>query len=178
MTFPHLTRSTAVLLVTVLLALCGLLDYATGYEVSVFMVYVLPIALSTRAFGLAGGCLTSLLCAVVWAIADVAAGHQYSGPWVVYWNAFNRLTFFLCVAVAVHYTHATLAASQRRLRAFPGQLPMCTQCHRIGSGNGYWQPFESYLCEHGEAEPLRKVCPDCARERYALMEAEGVSSRS
>ena len=172
----QLTRHSAVFLIVASLALCGLLDYVTGYEISVFVVYVLPIALSVRFFGWRGGSLVSVFCAVVWVIADVATGHHYSGPWVVYWNALNRLVFFLCVVMGVHYTQATLAVNRKRLLAFSGPLPICTQCHRIGSRQGYWQTFDSYLCEHGGAEPQHKICPDCARRSYAMAGAEGVSS--
>ncbi|MES2089821.1 MAG: hypothetical protein V4532_07575 [Pseudomonadota bacterium] len=172
----HLSPSGAVLLIVASLALCGLLDYVTGYEVSVFVVYVLPIVLSMRFFGWRGGSLVALLCATVWVIADMATGHHYSGPWVVYWNALNRLAFFMCVVVGVHYTQSTLAVNRKRLEAFSGPLPICTQCHRIGARNGYWQTFDSYLCEHGGADPQHKVCPDCARQRYAQAGVEGVSS--
>jgi hypothetical protein len=153
--------------VGVALALSGLLDYATGYEVSVFAVYVIPIVLSMRLLGTGAGCVVAVLSAVVWIVADLGAGHHYGHAWVVYWNALHRLFFFMCVVASMHYMQATLAASSRRLEAFMRPLPICTQCHRIGSSNGYWQKFDSYLCEHGGTAPQAKVCPDCARERYA-----------
>jgi hypothetical protein len=161
------SRLGSVALVTTVLALCGFIDYATGYEVSVFALYTLPIVLSMRLFGTAAGSGVAVLSAWVWIVADLSAGHHYAQSWVVYWNALHRLFFFMCVVVGFHYTQATLRASSKRLSAFSGPLPICTQCHRIGSGDGYWQKFESYLCEHGGAVPQAKVCPDCARERYA-----------
>jgi len=160
-------RLASLVVVAAALALCGLLDYATGYVVSVFAIYVAPIALSMRWFGTRTGCAVAVLAAIVWVVADLGAGHQYDQSWVVYWNALHRLFFFWCVVAGIHYMQATLAASSRRLNAFMRPLPICTQCHRIGSSDGYWQKFESYLCEHGGAAPQPKVCPDCARERYA-----------
>lgn len=157
------------------IALCGFIDYATGYEVSVFALYVIPIVLSMRLFGTGAGCVVAVLSAVIWLVADQQAGHRYAQSWVVYWNALHRLFFFLCVVLGVHYTQAALRLSAKRLQAFTGPLPICTQCHRIGSRNGYWQKFESYLGEHGGAQPLSKVCPDCAREGYAKA---GVIERS
>lgn len=153
--------------VIVTIALCGLVDYATGYEVSVFALYVLPIVLSMRLFGTWAGCVVAVVCALVWLVADQEAGHRYGHPWFLYWNALHRLFFFLCVVMGVHHARAALKSNARRLKAFSGPLPICTQCHRIGAENGYWQRFESYLSEHGGAQPLHKVCPDCARAGYA-----------
>ncbi len=163
----RLSGPSAVAVVLAALALCGLIDYITGYEVSVFALYVIPIVLGMRFFGTAAGCVMAVLSAVVWLVADQQAGHQYALSWTVYWNALHRLFFFLCVVLGVHHTQATLRLNAKRVQAFSGALPICTQCHRIGSGSGYWQKFESYLGEHGGAQPLHKVCPDCAREGYA-----------
>lgn len=160
-------RVGAFLLVLTVIFLCGWVDYFTGYEVSVFAVYALPIILSTRSFGLVGGCMSAFLCSLVWIAADVGAGHQYAQWWVVYWNALQRFIFFVCVVVGFHYTRAALGANSRYLGAFAGPLPVCTQCHRIGAKDGHWHKLESYLCEHAGTRPLPKVCPDCAREGYA-----------
>jgi hypothetical protein len=149
------------------IALCGWVDYRTGYELSVFALYAVPITLSVRFFGVKGGCISALLCTLVWIAADVGAGHHYAQWWVVYWNALHRLFFFGCVVVGFHYARATLGANVRPVRALAGPLPVCTQCHRIGAPDGHWQKFESYLCEHAGTQPLSKVCPDCARESYA-----------
>ena len=161
------TRASAIFWVALALALCGWVDYATGYEVSVFALYALPIALSVRSMGTASGCWVAVLCAGVWIAADLGAGHRYAHPWVMYWNALHRLFFFMCVVLVIHHTRASLKANARRLQAFSGPLPICTQCDRIGSPNGYWQKFESYLVEQGGAQPVHKVCPDCARQSYA-----------
>lgn len=168
---PHAPRRIswvgATLRVLSALALCGLVDWATGYEVSVFVIYVVPIGLSMRFFGLRGGVIAALMCAVVWGVADVASGHPYSGPWVVYWNGLNRLVFFVCFVMGLQYIQDTQAVSRRRMKAYSGLLPVCTQCHRIGASDGVWQTAESFICEHEGAQPEAKVCPDCARQRYA-----------
>jgi hypothetical protein len=157
----------AVVVLVATLALCGFIDYITGHEVSVFAIYAIPIVLGMRFFGTWAGGLLAVGSAIVWLVADQQSGHLYSHPWVAYWNALHRLFFFGCVAVAFHYTQAALKSNARLLQAFSGPLPVCAHCRRIGARNGYWQQFESYLGEHGGAQPVPKVCPDCARESYA-----------
>ncbi|RZL00205.1 MAG: hypothetical protein EOP36_16600 [Rubrivivax sp.] len=149
------------------LALCGFVDYATGHEVSVFGLYVIPILLSMRFFGTWAGGTMALLSAIVWLVADQQSGHHYSHPWFAYWNALHRLFFFACVVAVFHHIRAAMKTNARLLNAFSAPLPVCTHCHRIGAGNGYWQKFENYLGEHAGAQTVSKVCPDCARESYA-----------
>lgn len=148
-------------------ALCGWGDYATGYEVSFFAAYALPIILASRSLGVKGGAMVAFLCALVWIAADLGAGHRYAQWWVVYWNALHRFVFFLCVTFGFHYARSALGGQARLPGPLAGPLPLCTQCHRVGAGDGHWHRLESYLCEHAGVQPLRKVCPDCAREAYA-----------
>lgn len=143
------------------------LDWASGYEVSVFFLYVIPVALCTRYFGRVAGWSMALTAALVWMVADRWSGHQYSQEWIWYANALNR---FLCFALAVwvvHYFEVRRAIMQRRLDAFGGERPVCSSCHSISDDKGYWWSMDNYLREFGGATPLSRVCPDCARHAYA-----------
>lgn len=167
---PSLSRlsgpsALAVLMVAVLA--CGCIDYITGYEVSVFALYLLPIGLGVRLFGTWGGSVVAVACAIAWLVADQLAGHRYGQPWFGYWNALHRLFLFLCVVVGIRYARIAMATGGRLGAEVEKPLPLCTQCHRVGAENGHWQRLESYLGERVGAQPLRKVCPDCAREAYA-----------
>lgn len=164
---PRLSGPMALALLFISMGLCGFVDYATGYEVSVFALYVVPIILGMRLFGTSAGVAVAVGCALVWLVADQQSGHRYEQPWVLYWNALHRLFFFLCVVLAFHHVRLALTSNARRLRALAGPIPFCAQCHRIGADDGHWHRFESYLGEQVGAQPLRKVCPDCAREAYA-----------
>jgi hypothetical protein len=149
------------------LILSGLVDMATGFEVSVFLVYTIPVALATRWIGVAAGLATALLATAVWVWADQASGHLYSQPWILYVNAANRMFCFLLTVKAIRYVRARQDVLRKRLSAFSGAVPHCTQCHRLGDEGGYWRTPEAYLAEFGGATPLNKVCPDCARRTYA-----------
>lgn len=154
-------------LVAVCLAAVGYIDSITGYEVSVFLLYVLPVGLATRRLGTAAGVLTALLAAVVWVWADVQSGHAYSRPWILYVNAFNRLVCFMLTVAAIRYLRARRSALLRQIEAFSGQIGSCVQCDRLSDKDGYWRGLEEYLREFGGAELHQKVCPDCSRRGYA-----------
>lgn len=162
------TRALARLAVILLtLALCAGVDYSTGYEVSVFLLYVIPVSLMTRFFGTTAGGAMAMAATAVWMAVDRLSGHQYSQDWIWFVNAGNRMMCFLLAVWAIAYFQARQNELKRKLEAFSGALPICTQCQRLGASDGYWWEVEAYLQEFGDAQPQHKVCPDCARHAYA-----------
>ncbi len=90
------------------LAIIGLVDYLTGYELGVSLFYLLPVCWCAWFLGRTGGLLASVACAVVWAAADQAAAHRYSSWFVLYWNAGLRLGIFVVVALLLSMLRQTL----------------------------------------------------------------------
>lgn len=159
-----LSRWSAVL---ALLGVVAVLDAATGYEVSVFLLYTIPVALSTHYLGVRAGVVVSVLATLAWAWADRWSGHTYTQEWILAVNAFNRFCCFLLAVMAIRFVEERRAAVALRLRAFTGEVPHCTQCDKFCGEDGHWRSPEAYLTELGGAEVLSKVCPDCARRSYA-----------
>lgn len=153
--------------VLVTLGLSAYIDLATGYEVSVFLLYMLPVALATRWLGVPGGVLTAALATVLWVAADMASGHRYSHAWFLYVNAANRWVCFMLTVAVIRYLKVRKAALLQQVRALTGDMTVCHTCHRVGAQDGYWRPFENYLTEVAHADIHHKVCPDCARRQYA-----------
>lgn len=149
------------------LAAVGYVDTVTGYEVSVFLLYTVPVALATRRLGTAAGVLTAMAATAVWVLADLHSGHVYSRAWILYVNAFNRLVCFTLAVAAIRYLRTRQLALLRQIEAFSGQMSACGQCHRLAGRDGYWRNVDDYLREFGGAELHHKVCPDCARRGYA-----------
>lgn len=149
------------------LGLSAYVDLATGYEVSVFLLYMLPVALATRWMRLTGGTLTAILATLLWVWADVHSGHRYSQTWFLYVNAFNRLACFMLVVAAIHHVRNRQQAMLNQVRGLTGDMNVCNTCQRIGADDGYWRPFENYLVEVAHADVHHKICPDCARRQYA-----------
>lgn len=149
------------------LAAVGYLDAETGYEVSVFLLYTVPVGLATRWLGGMGGLCTAFAATAIWVLADKYSGHVYSHAWILYVNAFNRMVCFILAVAAIRYLRTRQLALLRRIEAFSGDMAACGQCHRLAGKDGYWRTTEDYLREFGGAEVHPKVCPDCARRTYA-----------
>jgi diguanylate cyclase (GGDEF)-like protein len=75
----------------------GFVDYATGYEVSVSIYYLIPVGLVSWYVGSGAGIVIAVACAMSGVIADHVAGQIYSDPVVAYWNTSVILAFFLVV---------------------------------------------------------------------------------
>ena len=73
----------------------GILDFLTGYELAFSLFYLIPVSLVAWLTSRRLGILASLASAFVWLIADVAAGHSYSHPFIYAWNTFIRFSFFI-----------------------------------------------------------------------------------
>jgi hypothetical protein len=105
----------AVISVSVLLTLSvGLLDLTTGYEWTLSILYIFPIAIATWYAGRWFGLSISLLSGVAWLVVDKASGHVYSLAVISYWNATVRLGFFVIISTLLEQMHVVLR-QQREL---------------------------------------------------------------
>src|ERR1700739_751273 len=92
---------TAICLVFV--ACLGYLDYLTGYEQSLLLFYLVPIAIATWFGGLIYGLIFSILSVLVWVMSDIFAGIAI----VSFWN--------LGMAFAAYVVFTVLLAKLRSL---------------------------------------------------------------
>jgi len=81
----------------VIVALVGLLDFRTGFELNFFAFYLIPVTLGVWFVGRGFGILVSALCVVVSVTGDLVAGARYSSSLVPVWNTAIAFTFYLVV---------------------------------------------------------------------------------
>ncbi len=99
-----------------MLALVGLVDYSTGYELSVLIFYLLPVSLATWFVSRRFAIVTSLLSVGVWIAGDIGAGATYSSKGILVWNAMIILCFFLVVANLLESLRTVLVELESRVR--------------------------------------------------------------
>ena len=80
-------------------AIVGVVDFFTGYEVSVSLFYLGPVALAAWYAGRQTGVATAAASCLSWYVADFAAGNVYSHPAIAVWNVLVRLGFFLVTSL-------------------------------------------------------------------------------
>lgn len=93
--FAEKSRSQIIVICLVATGVLGLIDHASGYELSFSIFYLIPVGIAAWYAGYASGIFFSILSAIVWLLMDQTAGHEFSHPVIPYWNALVRLGFFL-----------------------------------------------------------------------------------
>ncbi len=84
-----------------LVAVVGIIDFLTGYELAFSLFYLLPVALVARYAGTKLGVVIAVVSGLCWFAADSLAGHPYSHPALLYLNSVIRFFVFLIVALLV-----------------------------------------------------------------------------
>ncbi len=112
-------RGRILALCTVLLAAFGYLDYATGWEISLSVFYLLPIGLATWYVGRWPGAVLATAGAGLSIAGDVLAGGGFSHPLIPIWNGLVRFAGFLVIVLALDHLRRTLRAATGLARSDP-----------------------------------------------------------
>lgn len=97
-----------------LITVVGLVDYLTGYEISLSLFYLIPISLLAWFAGRRFGIAAAVISALVWLLAEISTGQVYSHPAIYYWNSSVRFTFFIIVTLLI----TTVARMMEREKEF------------------------------------------------------------
>jgi signal transduction histidine kinase len=85
----------------VLLAAITWLDYASGYELGLFVLYFVPVGIAAWWGTRRAGLLVALAAAACWYGSDLLAGHVYVSAWVGWWETFMRLVSYVTTALTL-----------------------------------------------------------------------------
>jgi serine phosphatase RsbU (regulator of sigma subunit) len=97
----------------VLVAVLGVLDYATGPDLSFLIFYVGPVLFLLWYAGRGAALLATLLSAAFWTFEDVLSAHAYASRGIAIWNVAVRLGFFVFLVQMV--AQLKVALEQERL---------------------------------------------------------------
>lgn len=96
-----LPRSFVTALGLILLAIVGGIDYLTGPNFSLSILYLIPVLLVSWYAGKLPGILISFAGALVWLVTGLLSKNYYAHPVELYWNDIMELIFFLVVSVLI-----------------------------------------------------------------------------
>src|SRR4051794_25800532 len=95
-----------------LISFLGYLDYLTGYEQSLLLFYLVPIALATWFGGLVFGLSVSALSLIAWIVSDILAGI----PSVRAWNLAMAAAAYLVFTILLYKLRTVLRDLDQRVR--------------------------------------------------------------
>ena len=61
---------------------------------------------------------------------------------------------------------AELEVAISTVKHLQGMIPICSYCKRIRSTSDDWEPLESYISEHSEAQFSHGICPPCLAKAW------------
>ncbi len=88
-------------LIVLLVFLIGILDWSTGYELSFFVFYFIPVSLAAWFLGSAGSFLIAILSSLVWFGAVLLTGHRYSSTFIAVWEPAIRFVSYASIGWGV-----------------------------------------------------------------------------
>jgi diguanylate cyclase (GGDEF)-like protein len=94
---PVIVTAFSMLLVVII----GVVDYLTGEDFSLSIVYLLPIFLAAWFVGMRSGAVMAVLSAAALRFSTLNTEKLHAHPWVYYWDIFVNLGFFLTIAVTL-----------------------------------------------------------------------------
>ena len=157
----------------VLSAAIGGLDYVTGDELDLFILYFVPIVWAAWNIGARAGVFVAALGTTFWFSANVYLGHAYIHPLFGVWGGIVMLTTFGAAALAASRIHdllererqlnRKLAEALAKVKKLSGRLPICIGCKSIRDDSGQWREIEEYFTMQSEEDFIfsQAVCPHC-----------------
>lgn len=162
----------------VLTLIMGWLDFVTGWEVSLFIFYALPITLAVWWSGTMMGIFISIVSGVMWWLANEST-HPYETELGYGWALINREFYFCVVVFAVTAVRNKQDADAARIRMLEERRQLerdivCVSEHeqqRIGQDlhDGLCQHLAAIGCAaHALAEDLQARCVPEARDAVMI----------
>lgn len=106
-------------------------DYLTGYEISLFVAYLVPIFLATWALGRLTGALVACLAVGLWIVAFAS---QPLSPFLLAWEALLQFTVYIVFVVMLDRLKAAIAHADERFAAVLEGLDALVYVFEPGSG--------------------------------------------
>lgn len=151
----------------------GWLDYITGDELDLFILYFVPIVWAAWKIGPRAGTAVAIEGTVLWFAANVYLGHAYTRPLFGVWGGIVMLTMFTTAALAANRIRVLLdherklnrrlAEALAKVKKLSGRLPICIGCKSIRDDAGEWHEIEEYFTMQSEDDFIfsQMVCPHC-----------------
>jgi len=142
------------------------IDYLVGSQISVAVLYYLPIAYAAWYLGWGSGFGMSLLCVGTLTWAKLETGAHYSSGWILAERSLVRLIAFGFVAFSLNYCRRTKDRNESKIHQLERLITFCSRCRKIQDMQGNWVNLEHFSHDPSDLT-LAKLCPVCVKAEYS-----------
>jgi diguanylate cyclase (GGDEF)-like protein len=84
-----------------LLLIIGMIDYVTGFEISMSFFYIAPVGLVTWYAGKRLGLALSIIARAILFLIAIVTNQKYSHPAILYWNIFLEFAYYFLIVLLI-----------------------------------------------------------------------------
>ena len=138
-----------------------LLDYATGPNIQLAILFVFPVALATAGQGLPVGITVAVVLPIL------RLGFFLKWPLLTTWPLQSLDSAVdVVILIGIAFVIDRIVGQERKIRALEGLLPICSFCKKIRDEAGVWRQLETYIGSRSAARFSHTFCPECGRRHY------------
>jgi hypothetical protein len=148
-------------------------DYWTGPNIAISYLFLIPVALAAHY----NGRFLGITLALVLPLTRFCFHFTWDDPLSVWDSVLNAAIRIVILVGAAHLIDRINRQAQE-IKILRGILPVCMYCKKIRTPEQQWQPIETYITKHSEAQFSHTFCPECGKKYYAEMLGENEDSSS
>ena len=118
-----------------LVAVIGVVDYFTGYEMSFATVYLAPIFITAWALGTHAAIVMSIIATTTWYLSILYMRYGYSQPWVHIWDGVIQFAMFVIFGVVIAKLKTALGHADERFATVLEGLDAAVYVSDVETGN-------------------------------------------
>lgn len=170
-TRPHSTLILSACLIAV--AAIALLHFMLPPEVSMFIAYLVPIAVAAHTLRAIPATVVTTAAIVAWIVVQTSS-NAYSGFPTLAWNSLVRGILFFGMLAYGQFLSARIRSEQearqilesmlRQHNPFSKSLLSCGECGRFNTETERWLPAGQFISERAGVEVLTCICPECLKK--------------
>ncbi|WP_211455072.1 hypothetical protein [Collimonas antrihumi] len=141
------------------------LDYVTGYEVTVFGLYVVPVVFAFWLFGRWVSIAMIPVALLCWTIANCGTGSTDITTFNFILKLVDRSMLLLFVVAAVMQTQRIKDVNNQRLLKELKDLSLCTDCHSLSSDRSTSAYIQHLLEQTNGIKFNGRLCLHCLKSQ-------------
>lgn len=95
-------------------AMTGVIDYVTGYEMNLAIVYLAPISITAWALGRNAAIVMAIIATMAWYLSVLHMHVDYSQPWLHIWDGVIQFMMFVVFGIVIAKLRTALGHADER----------------------------------------------------------------